>query len=221
MKNYLTTPFGEMISTTRNAAGDLDINGKSQKIGIKSILSQNKKSFTWVLFQVMILLFMFSSAQAQIVEDLDIYMNNADAREAQHLNMLVNDSPSSLFIYNQTIEVDGEAPILLADVNINSIEELYVDHAEFENVQLIRIKVRNPDHLNFVLDLERLKSFENLRYIFVVVTYEMCPAGGRMYECEKTKIRRLFSTSENNSSFNIQNEGDQKPVVLFKVVRLS
>lgn len=222
MKNYLTTPIGEMISNTGYSAGNLDIDGQSQKIGIKSILLKNKKSFTWIFFQVIALLFMFSTANAQVVENLETYLSQVDAREATHINMLVNNSPSTLLIYNQIYEMDGESPMMIADVHLNSLEELYGDYPEFENVQLIRIKVRNEEDLDFNLELDELKSFTNLRYIYVIITYEMCPPNGRNFDCEKERIKQLFTTSQSNSSsFNIEPEGNNTPVILFKVVRLS
>lgn len=222
MKNYLTTQFGKKISNTGYSAGDLDIDCKSRKIGIKSILSQNKKAMSRISFLVLALFFLFPNAQAQLVEHFDTYLNHVDAREATHLNMLANDSPSTLFIYNQSYEMSGESPMMIADVHLNSLNELYGDHPEFENVQLIRIKVRNEEELNFDLDLDELKAFSNLRYIYVVITYEMCPPNGRNFDCEKAKLQQVFSTDPGNSSnFNIGNEGNSTPVVIFKIVPLS
>lgn len=222
MKNYLLTLFEKETSKVNHTIGSLDLDGNSRKSDTLSILPRYKRQLSLILFQAIILLFMIPSTQAQMVENLETYLGQVDVREATHINMLVNEPPSTLFMYNHIYEMDGESPMVIADVHLNSIEELYGDHDEFENIQLIRIKVRNEEDLDFNLDLDQLKAFSNLRYVYVIITYEMCPPDGRTFDCEKAKVRQLFSTSEtNSSSFNIEPEGDEVPVILFKVVRLS
>jgi hypothetical protein len=205
MKNYLSIQIEQKATNTAINAVSFDCRGfKSTAYGL------SKKIIIMIFLPFVVLLFVFSSVSAQTVENMQDYLNSANATEVQQLGTLKDGDISTLFVYGQTFKINGETAPTIADIAVESLPELYTSHPEFANIQLLRIKVRNANDLNHKLDLDKLENFENLRYVYVVVMLEVCPENEGNTACQKSKISNMFSGSEGNTY----------PTVLFEVVSL-
>lgn len=199
MKNLCTCTQVEL-----NADGTVKSNNEFGKTNFG-----HRRSFCYVFILVSTFLISFSEIKAQTVDNLEDYIN-ANPLEVTQLESMVDGSFSTLFIYDQEFFTKGESNPLIADVAPASFEELYVSHPEFKNIELLRIKVKNSDDLNYVLDIDKLNNFENLNYVYVIVTLEICPEDVGNIACQKSKIRNMFSVAE----------GVTSPVVLFEIANL-
>jgi hypothetical protein len=209
MKNYLRFQFNQMILKSKVSMVCKKFVCKFHERSFTGIHSKGKSSFVFVLFLVLIFLFSFSAITAQRVENLEDYIN-ANPLEAQQLENLVVGSLTTLFIYEREFLLKGETNPVIADVVPSSFAELYFTHSEFESIELLRIKVKNVDDLNYILDFDKLNNFKNLKYVYVIITLEICPENVGDIACQKSKISNMFSVSG----------GVTSPVVLLEIANL-
>jgi hypothetical protein len=205
MKNYLSIQIEQKATNTAGSAVSFYC-----RVFKNTAYSLLKKMSFMVLLPLVVLLFVFSTVSAQTAENLRDYSYSLTNTEAQHLDELVDGGISTLFIYDKTFETEGETAPAIADVALGSLPELYNAHPEYANIQLLRIKVRNVDDLNYKLDLDKLQHFKNLKYVYVIVTLDVCPEKVGDITCQKTKISNMFSGYETNAT----------PTVLFEIVKV-
>lgn len=177
---------------------------------INHINPPNQRIVFGRLLSALIFLFAFSPVSAQTVESIDNYIKNISSDEAQQLDDLIQGSNSTLFIYDNEFEIDGNSSPVIADVEIDLLDQLNNPNANFEDIELIRIKVRNSNDLKYKLDTGNLSHFKKLKYIYVLVTFDICPENQNNIDCQKSEISKMISLPA----------GDNSLVVLFEVVNL-
>ena len=177
---------------------------------LSSAWASNKQITIWLFISVIMITLSFSTVSAQTVESAANYTKNISTDEAQQLDDLIKGESSTLFIFGNEFEIDGTSSPVIADVALESLNQIYSANAKFENIELIRIKVRNTNDLKNILNIENLSHFPNLKYIYVLVIFDICPGNPDDIECQKSEISKMISFSE----------GTTNPVVLFQTVSL-
>ncbi len=176
---------------------------------INCIWSSNQL-ITTLFIPVIIFVLSFSTVSAQTVESFDNYIKNMSADESQQLDDLVNGENSTLFIFGNEFEIEGNSSPVIADVALESLNQIYSPNANFENIELIRIKVRNASDLKYILNTGELSHFQKLKYVYVLVTFDICPNNPDDIDCQKSETSKMISFSEETTN----------PVVLFQLVSL-
>ncbi len=161
-------------------------------------------------FLLFFLAFLFSHfVSAQKVETLKEYLQNANPTEVNLIENLLNEETSTLFLFNGDSDISGDSTPKVVSANTNSIDMLYSENSDFNNIELIRIILKKPEELSQPIDLDKLSHFKSLKYIQFVVTYNICSDENDI-ECQKSEISKLASSSEETSN----------PTILFQVVTL-
>jgi len=205
MKNYLPKQ-NESKESNKLFRSDSNFFSKYKNC----IWSSNQQITRWLFISVIMFALSFSTVSAQTVESVDNYIKNISTTESQQLDDLINGEISTLFIFANEFEIKGNSSPVIADVALNSLNQIYSPNAKFENIKLIRIKVRNANDLKYILNTGNLSHFQKLKYVYAVVTFDICPENPDDIDCQKSKISKMISFSEETTN----------PVVLFQVVSL-
>ena len=168
--------------------------------------SLNKQITKWLFISVIMITLSFSTAYAQTIESVDNYKKKISKAESQHFNDLIKGSSSTLFIYGNEFRIKENTSPVIAAVALESLDQIYSTNAKFENIELIRIKVKNTNDLEYKIDLEKLSHFQKLKYIYVVITFDICTENPDDVDCQISEIRKMisFSTKTTNPVVLIQ-----------------
>jgi hypothetical protein len=167
-----------------------------------------KKEFMpWFILPILFLIISITSLKAQTAYNINDFSSSIDAATAQQLENLLDVKNTTLFINKNNSKVKGDLSPTIVDVTSESIKKLYTANKDYEKIEVIRIILRKPSDLNNQLDMENLSHFKNLKYIFILATFEICDNNANKGNCRKTKINNMISFIE----------GDNVPIVLFKV----
>lgn len=109
-----------------------------------------------------------------------------------NLSQLAFESNPTLVISNGKFSLwGGDVPVVAA-VDVASLEYLFKEDPGFEQIQLIRIIM---DQTDFDLKLDLLDHFKNLKYVFFVASFDLCPESPGNIACETGMVKDLFSGS--------------------------
>ncbi len=141
---------------------------------MKSELYNNVKK---TLFKTLLLsIFIFSmqlKAQHNIyhlTDNKDLLVNQLknDAIDTDRFIHLLEDLNSTIYIANnRIINTYGKEPLELVLSDVQSFNLLKTYNAEFNKIELIRINIQNKDDFKYSLDLDHIKGFNNLKYIYI------------------------------------------------------
>ena len=138
----------------------------------------NFSSFLNKLFIILLIVFTSSGLHAQVVMELNSYLEQLKASvdpvlvtNLNHLESLIKDVQPTVYVCN-TITTNGETQPVCANVKAGSINQIIVENPLFNQVELIMIRLKNPSDLNFVLDLAKLTSFTNLKYVYFLCEFQ-------------------------------------------------
>jgi hypothetical protein len=134
---------------------------------------------------------------AQEVGELNNALSGNDS-EVNRLRSLVNDiQPTLIFQQNEVIGDKVEAPVLI-DADVASVNQLYINNPKFNRVEIVRIRINSPEDLNLVLDISKLESFTNLKYIYFLCAFDICEGQPLKSNCEIGKILKMITSGGNS-----------------------
>jgi len=135
------------------------------------------------------------AVSAQEVKELNSVLSG-NSPEYTALGSLVNDVQPTLYLQQGKIIGDKVEKPVFTDADVASLDQLYINEAVFNQVQIIRIRVNNPEELEAVIDISKLVSFENLKYIYFLCTFDMCEGQSLKSECETGKILKMIHSGD-------------------------
>ncbi len=169
----------------------------------------NKLLFSFFLFIVF-----STSSFGQGIQDLGNKLlvlksspDSAIQAEGVHLKSLTSDLLPS--IYFQQGELAGtyknNPTILFTD--ISSIPLLSNSNPLFSKIEIISIRIKKQEDMQkVVLKLSDLSGFENLKYIYFLCDFSICPEQPENIACENEKISEI-----------VQNNGNHLIEILYKI----
>jgi hypothetical protein len=107
--------------------------------------------------------------------------------EGQHLQSLAYDIHSTIFIRSGNLTYPEGNTAECVDSDASSIGTLYEDNPQFNQVELITIRIEQESDLATVMNLDSLQTFTNLKYINFLCTFQICSSPG----CEPTMISQM------------------------------
>jgi hypothetical protein len=134
---------------------------------------------------------------AQEVRELNSVLSGNNT-EVNRLRSLVNDIQPTLFFQQSEVIGDKvEAPVII-DADAASENQLYTNNPKFNSVEIIRIRINSPEDMKLVLDISRLESFTNLKYIYFLCAFDICEEQSSKSACEIGKISKMMSSGGNS-----------------------
>jgi hypothetical protein len=138
--------------------------------------------FLTVLLVIILFVFSVQNLSAQNLIEYSSLINSMNETKqmsalsnAEHLRSLVYDLNSKLYINNQIENAVGITNPVCVKIDAQSIDKLYEENQLFNQVELITINLNDLNELNFFLDLSKLKSFTNLKYIQFLCSFKCDP----------------------------------------------
>jgi len=164
----------------------------------------------YVFLLGLMLCFFAQPATAQQVLSVDDLIGPANAStesnfvsQDNRLYQLINEENPALYIQDgEFYKIGGKTPVIL-DLETRSFEAAYKPNADFESIELIRIRINEPADWDYVLNMSQLSSFKNLRYVFYLVTYEICPELTGDKGCYSKKVNSMLSLPTQEMSFQV------------------
>jgi hypothetical protein len=158
---------------------------------INFIFSEANNLFLLGLFIIALFLFSTQSISAQNLKEYSALINTMNntrqngANESEHLKSLVFDLKAKIYINNKEENTYGNGSPECVNIDARSIELLYDTNQLFSHVEIITINLNNPNELNFVLDLSKLQSFTNLKYIQFLCSFK----------CDSILLSKLYQAA--------------------------
>ena len=138
--------------------------------------------------------------------------DNMKRNQVNRLSSLVNDLQPAIYLekgsMNNTTVADASTSPLMIFTDASSLDLLYEANEMFKSVQFIRINIDKASDLKSILNLSKLNSFPNLRYIHFQASIELCSSGHGYQNstCEADRIATMLRdvTPEQNGKLQIK-----------------
>jgi hypothetical protein len=104
-----------------------------------------------------------------------------------------------LFLTEGTVKQYGESLPILVCSDVSSLELLYKENPLFSKAAIIRINIDKQTDLSAMLDLDKLSSYVNLKYIVFRSSFEICAGKTNKGSCELGKISAMLHSSSGNN----------------------
>ena len=98
------------------------------------------------------------------LEQLKASADPAKVSDAVHLESLISDFQPTIYVGKSIVAHNEKRPVC-AEAKSGSIDGLTAENPLFSQVELITIRLQSASEMNFVLDLSKLISFTNLKYV--------------------------------------------------------
>ncbi len=137
---------------------------------------------------VFIIVMTYTAINAQEINEINGYLkqmktsaNAGIISDALHLESLVRDFQPTIYV-GKSIVAHTETRPVCAEAKSGSIDGLTTENPLFSQVELITIRLQSASEMNFVLDLSKLISFTNLKYVCFLCEFN----------CEIEDVQKLF-----------------------------
>lgn len=119
--------------------------------------------------------------------------------EGIYLNSLITDLlPSIYFQEGKLVGTYKENPIVLF-TDISSLTSLSDPNPLYKKIEIISVKLKKPEDLQKVLRFSDLLGFGNLKYIYFLCDFNICPDQAQNTSCANEKISAMIQRTENSS----------------------
>jgi hypothetical protein len=162
----------------------------------------NFKFYKFFLITSLILLISINMNAQNVVElNKHFYqsrpsINLSLSEDNKHLKSLIYELNSSVIIKKGILNTFSNAPFLTVDIEANSISKLNELNPLFREVELIIIRINNPEDLSIIVDTANLTQFPKLRYIYFLCSFN-CTSGqiNNLIKSENSQIKYLYLIS--------------------------
>lgn len=95
----------------------------------------------------------------------------ANSLNVQNVKSLIYNTQPSIYYFSDVEKIFGEKPKNLF-TNFNSLNNLNTAISLKNNIEIVTIKLENKNQLNSTFNLELFSSFKNLKYIYILSTFD-------------------------------------------------
>jgi len=107
--------------------------------------------------------------------------NNMSQTDGQQLENLIEGLNPMVYLTQSEIQTVGNGTPIVARCEIDALNKLYEINPLFDDVQLLRIDIREASDLSNILKPSLLQSFSSLDYILIFFQYDAC--GNQTADC--------------------------------------
>jgi hypothetical protein len=141
------------------------------------------KKVTFLLLATIIGLFSCLQVSAQGVKEyhgmiaqMKASENATLQAEASHIESLAFSLQPKVYIENGIETYSGDTDPICVNIDAASINKLYAANTAFKKVELISIRLKSQNELNFVLNYSSLQDFQSLKYVEFLCDFNCEPA---------------------------------------------
>ncbi|HNZ42632.1 MAG TPA: hypothetical protein PLI16_10440 [Bacteroidales bacterium] len=154
-------------------------------IRTKPVAALSLKWFSLIAVPAL-LLFFSTSIIAQEAINLETALTSKAPATQQVLKSLVFDVHPTICVENGTIKTFGNGPAVRLETDSKSFSSLYDADPIFDQVEIITVKLNNPDDMKVVpLNLQNLTGFTRLKYILFLCNMN----------CNPNSINKMFKAT--------------------------
>ncbi len=154
-----------------------------------------KKIRVWKVLPALIFILISTGLSGQRPEKLKDALIVVDAEEGPNLGSLVKDVHRAVYLNDGNQVIAGKdtpsEDVMVAFCDAASVNDLYENNPAFRQVKLLRIEISSTAENSVRLDLSRLNSFVNLKYIYFLFSYNAC--GNNSNDCLEVIVRGMVT----------------------------
>jgi hypothetical protein len=154
----------------------------------KTRRNKSKGSLAFML-TLTLLLTLSSKASAQSTYSLDEWLT----LESAQTEMILGKVPSIYIRSNELILKTQEESAVRVITDLKDIQTLYAPDNRYSEVEIIMINIKSEEDLRSSIDLASLKHFEELKYIYFNIFFELCDDADNL-PCEKEQVQAFIGT---------------------------
>lgn len=158
------------------------------------IFYHSKKTLLNHLFLTIFILFgtvLQINAQNIILLDKKLNENSGDAKYFQNL---ISNSEAYITVEGEKIETHGNGSYLILNCYTDDYNLLYTGNEYFKEVELLNLQINDLKELQTSLYINMLKGFQNLAFINVSITFDVC--GQNSDTCLEKYIENLIHNED-------------------------
>jgi hypothetical protein len=95
--------------------------------------------------------------------------------QAKHLDSLMFHEQPKIYVQHYRDQVVGKTPPVSIETDVESLRMLGENKTLYKSIELIIIRLNNPNELGFILDLQALPGFEKLKYVQFLCSFDCKP----------------------------------------------
>jgi len=140
----------------------------------------------------------FSSTivSAQGMASYGAFLSSLDNASREHLDALVGDVQTTVFVSNGVMTVGGEGSARVLDFSVADYSSVVWNSSLLTQVELVRVRVNNSNELASVLDMTGSSSLSQLRYVVVLSAVEASHAQlGNVLNGTGSSVQLLYEIS--------------------------
>ena len=151
----------------------------------------NKLNIKFLKAIPIIILMIFSCrVSAQTIVSLNAYQSTLDPVEAEQFENLISGANPTIYLVDGTLEVFGEGAPLVTISDASSYNMMYNENTLYNQVQLVKLVITNPEETPSSIDLAQLQSFNSLTYFLITFEYNAC--GGFSESCLASIVESII-----------------------------
>lgn len=116
------------------------------------------------------------------------------AKQGQWLQGLAFQHLPTLYFREKNITIPEDKVSVRIDSDASSIDRFYENNDLFNSIEYITIRIEKNYELSSQIDLSQMQSFNSLKYICFLCTFEICQGT----DCEVAVIARMVKGLEDN-----------------------
>lgn len=140
------------------------------------------KKVIFLLLATVVGLFSCLPVSAQVIKEYNAMIAEMKASEnamikseASHIESLAFSLQPKIYIENGIEKYSGVTDPICANIDVSSVNRLYIANPSFNKVQLLSIRIKNLNELNFVLNYSSLQDFQSLKYVEFLCDFNSDP----------------------------------------------
>lgn len=134
-----------------------------------------------------------NSDPGRMVSGLQSTIIQGDQAEVPYLTRLINsDKPTIAFIDNEMYDSDDDYQVVVSD--IESYTLMLANVSIFSEVELLTIRIESVSDLDAALNIPDLNVLLKLKYVRLLVLYNICDNTSSLDACVKAKLAKHYQT---------------------------
>ncbi len=154
-----------------------------------------RKIKVWKILPALIFIMTFTGLTGQQPERMKEALIVVDEEDGPDLESLARDVHRAIyFIDGDQVLSDNDTPgeeILVAFCDAASVNSLYEINRALTMVQMLRIEIASSAETSVRIDLSRLSSFLNLKFVYILFTTDVC--GRNTETCLEGIVREMIT----------------------------
>ncbi len=152
-----------------------------------------KRNLSKPIYKFLLVICMVGFASHANLQAVPNYTEDVESSDDSRLTALSTEIHPSIYLNKGELKSYGDAPAELLFTDAASIDLLYQANEAYSNVELITLRINDPKDGKAMLDLAKLSSFSSLKYVRLIIGYDIC--GDNSSQCLEEKAKQIIINS--------------------------